>query len=66
MARGYINYVMARTHSKRPTLQHIVTNKGDEYTLCGHDLTRWNRYWMDRKISVLLCRRCARIAGITL
>jgi hypothetical protein len=60
------HYVLARTYHKRPSLQHVVESPGTEYTSCGVYIGDWTRVWMDRRISVLLCRRCAKIGGIKL
>jgi len=57
-------YVVARTGHDRPALQHIVGEVGDNGTICGIDMRGWTRFFMATQLSVLLCKRCQRIANV--
>ena len=57
-------YVVARTGNNRPALQHIVNYVGDNSTICGYGMIGWTRFYMATQLSVLLCKKCQRIANI--
>jgi hypothetical protein len=57
-------FVVARTGSGRPALQHVVDAIGNSDTVCGYDMTEWNRFYMATKLSVLLCLKCKRFVGL--
>ena len=52
-------YVIARTLTKRPTLQHAVLVTDPALTRCGLALLDWPwRHYQREAIPYLLCRRC--------
>lgn len=51
-----MRYIIARTPSKRPTLQHILGRNG--FTLCGLDVAQWSRAYQRHAIAEILCLRC--------
>lgn len=54
-------YVLARTPSRRPTLQHVVSvNEDGERTACGLDITQWSRAYQPAPIAAILCLKCAK------
>lgn len=55
-------YIIARTASKRPTLQHILYGGSVTLTLCGISARRWSRVYMGTEIPTLLCRRCQKVS----
>jgi len=57
-------YVVARARNNRAALQHIVNFVGDEYTICGYGMYGWTRFYMATQLSVLLCKKCQRIANV--
>jgi len=56
-------FVLARTPSRRPTLQHVfvLNEDGREASACGLDLTQWSRAYQPAPIRAILCMKCARI-----
>lgn len=56
-----MTFVIARTASKRPSLQHILHPSDDESTLCGLNIRLWSRAYQKTAISQILCVRCGRI-----
>lgn len=63
-AEGEImRYVLARTPSKRPTLQHAMDERRSTHTACGLPISTWSRAYQDRPIKVILCKRCAHKVG---
>lgn len=52
-------YVMGRTHHRRPTCQHRLLDLNPSRTQCGIDLTTWpwKTYQTDR-IPFMTCLRC--------
>jgi hypothetical protein len=48
-------YVIARTASGRPTLQHKLRDGTGSYTGCGHEITGWSRAYMNNRIEQILC-----------
>jgi len=57
-------YVVARTANNRAALQHVVQEVGNSYTICGYAMDGWTRWYMTTQLSVLLCKRCQRIANV--
>lgn len=55
-----MRYVIARNHSKRPTLQHLVLN-ATRFTACGVPMTDWSRAYQNEPIPAILCLKCRRI-----
>ena len=55
-------YVLARTASKRPTLQHRLVSgeDGSQLTACGLDVTQWSRAYQNKSIPQILCIRCTK------
>lgn len=49
-------YVVARTASKRPSLQHFTVDH--EVTSCGLDISIWSRAYMKTEIREILCLKC--------
>jgi hypothetical protein len=49
-------FVVARTASKRPSLQHFTPDH--DKTLCGMDITVWSRAYMPEPIREILCVKC--------
>lgn len=58
-----MTYVIARTASKRPTLQHKLASDSvwPDSTECGLDITKWSRAYQAEPITEILCRKCARV-----
>lgn len=56
-------YIIARTVSKRPTLQHILHDDSVTYTLCGLSACMWSRVYMEEEIAIMLCRRCQKVSA---
>ena len=54
-------FIMARTATKRPTLQHILHDDSFTLTLCGISALSWSRVYQDEEIPILICRRCRKI-----
>lgn len=58
-------FVIARTTSKRPSLQHILHPDDPDYTLCGLNISLWSRAYQRSVISAVLCMKCGRLkAGL--
>lgn len=53
-------FVIARTASRRPTLQHGVL-LGLYRTWCGLDVWPWSRAYQREPIPQILCTNCKRI-----
>lgn len=55
-------YVLARTGSGRPSLQHrlIQGEQGEQFTACGMDTQFWSRAYQRTAITQILCKRCNR------
>ena len=51
-------FVIARTASRRPTLQHRVAEGGAGRTVCGLDIRPWSRAYQEAPISQIICKRC--------
>ncbi|WNO27825.1 hypothetical protein SEA_HUWBERT_74 [Microbacterium phage Huwbert] len=49
-------YVVARTASKRPSLQHFTVDH--EVTSCGLDISIWSRAYMKTEIKEIFCLKC--------
>lgn len=49
-------YVVARTMSKRPSLQHFTPDH--DKTACGIDISGWSRAYMKTEIKEILCLKC--------
>lgn len=49
-------YVVARTMSKRPSLQHFTSDL--DMTSCGIDISLWSRAYMKTEIKEILCLKC--------
>jgi hypothetical protein len=49
-------YVVARTMSKRPSLQHFTPDHNK--TSCGLDISGWSRAYMRTEIKEILCIKC--------
>lgn len=49
-------YVVARTASKRPSLQHYTPDH--DRTACGMDITVWSRAYMQVEIKEIFCMKC--------
>ena len=58
-------YVVARTPSMRPSLQHVSMPQAgtDAVTLCGQEIGDWSRAYQDHAIEEILCMKCARVMG---
>jgi hypothetical protein len=53
-------YVVARSASRRATLQHRVESPGDIITSCGRSMVGWSRSFMARCIPEIYCLLCKR------
>ena len=53
-------YIIARTASKRPSLQHrlVLGEDGAHITSCGLDVSMWSRAYQNKPIPQVLCVRC--------
>ena len=51
-------YFMARNTRGRPTLQHMLDEKREGYTVCGTYVVGWSRVYMDHPLKGFYCRRC--------
>lgn len=54
-------YIIARTASKRPSLQHrlVLGDDTDKHvTACGIDVSMWSRAYQNKPIPQVLCIRC--------
>jgi hypothetical protein len=58
-----LRLVLARNANGRPTCQHLLAEGSHDMTACGWDIRHWSRIFTDGIIPVLLCKRCATIAG---
>lgn len=54
-----MTYVLARTSSGRPALQHRTEDH--DQTLCGLDITKWSRAYTPTAIKEILCKKCSRV-----
>lgn len=52
-------YVVARTMSKRPSLQHFTQDH--DQTACGLDIRGWSRAYMKVEIKEIFCLKCRRV-----
>ena len=52
-------YLLARTSSGRPALQHKTLNFDD--TLCGLDTRGWSKAYTGKPISQILCKKCEKL-----
>jgi hypothetical protein len=52
-------YVVARTMSKRPSLQHFTSDH--DQTACGLDIRGWSRAYMKVEIREIFCLKCRRV-----
>lgn len=59
-----MRFMVARTGSGRPSLMHAVDLSDFSTTTCGLDASHWSRFYVDRAIPQVLCKRCARILGL--
>ena len=50
------HFVVARTASGRPSLQHITLDL--DTTKCGMDISRWSRAYSSTPIKEILCKKC--------
>lgn len=57
-------YVLARTGSGRPSLQHrmVYDGSGEEFTACGLNTQYWSRAYQRTAITQILCKRCNKSA----
>ena len=53
-------YMIARTRSGKPTLQHRLQATDHTQTVCGLDATRWSRAYQVYAISAIFCKKCQR------
>lgn len=56
-----IVYIVARSFSGRPTLQHKLKSRSSAHTLCGTDTSEWSRAYQTEPIKAILCRRCDKL-----
>lgn len=55
-------FILGRTATKRPTLQHILHDNSSTLTLCGISALSWSRVvYQDEEIPILVCRRCYKL-----
>lgn len=52
-------YVIARTNSGRPSLQHLLPPGVGSVTACGVDVSNWSRAYTHQPIPQVLCLRGA-------
>lgn len=50
-------YIIARTATKRPTLQHKIGGLR-LLTACGLDASNWSRAYQREAIPAILCKKC--------
>lgn len=55
-------YVLARTASGRPALQHRLLQTDKDITACGLNMSRWSRVYSHTCFSSIYCKKCARIS----
>lgn len=53
-------YVIARTASGRPSLQHILSAYRPGYTQCGQGTTHWSLAYQPEPLLPVLCKKCDR------
>jgi len=53
-------FVIARTPSKRPSLQHKVHPEDEDFTLCGLYIRSWSRAYQRSAIPAVLCMKCGK------
>lgn len=51
-------WFMARTASKRPSLIHKIDTERYGYTVCGLEVTRWSRVYIETPFPEVQCMRC--------
>lgn len=51
-----MNFVIARSGNKRPTLMHLVAP--NDWTACGIDIRPWSRAYVYDPIPQILCLKC--------
>jgi len=56
-------FIVARTTSGRPSLQHAVDGYLEDTTSCGLDITGWSRAYQSIPIPQILCKKCGRTAA---
>lgn len=59
-----MRFMVARTGSGRPSLMHAIHIDDFSTTTCGLDVSRWSRFYVERAIPQVLCKRCARILDL--
>lgn len=55
-----IRYVIARSYTGKPTVQHILVN--NVKTLCGLNFYHASRAYQAEVLGPLLCRRCEKLS----
>ncbi len=51
-------YVLARTGSGRPSLQHVTEDM--DSTRCGMQISLWSRAYQSTPIKEILCKKCGK------
>jgi hypothetical protein len=58
MPRGV--FVLARTGSGRPALQHRVLETDIDTTVCGLNMKLWSRSYNKTCFTAIYCKKCAK------
>lgn len=55
-----MTFILARTGSGRPSLQHVLDLEDLDRSSCGLDISIWSRAYMRDAIPQILCKKCGK------